>query len=269
MLGRAVYTTEVDSPRVSFTRNFMLRLGHKSLVILTSLASIILSVLITVMLIGILRPDNEFTRISIIISIVVPAIVAPVCSYYGYGLLFKLYEAEKRLYILATVDELTSLSNRRYFFQQAHDALLLAQRYGYSMAILMIDVDHFKYINDEYGHMTGDEVLRCLGKRIKELFRETDLTGRFGGEEFICLLPHTTAEQGRAVADKLLQIQRSRPILIKTDHVEIAVSIGIADVKQANGYSIDTLIDCADTALYQAKEEGRDRAVCYRKDQVG
>ncbi|MEW8070928.1 MAG: hypothetical protein AB2826_10940, partial [Candidatus Thiodiazotropha sp.] len=81
----------------------MLRLGHKSLVILTSLASIILSVLITVMLIGILRPDNEFTRISIIISIVVPAIVAPVCSYYGYGLLFKLYEAEKRLYILATV----------------------------------------------------------------------------------------------------------------------------------------------------------------------
>ncbi|MEW8071893.1 MAG: GGDEF domain-containing protein, partial [Candidatus Thiodiazotropha sp.] len=162
-----------------------------------------------------------------------------------------------------------SLSNRRYFFQQAHDALLLAQRYGYSMAILMIDVDHFKYINDEYGHMTGDEVLRCLGKRIKELFRETDLTGRFGGEEFICLLPHTTAEQGRAVADKLLQIQRSRPILIKTDHVEIAVSIGIADVKQANGYSIDTLIDCADTALYQAKEEGRDRAVCYRKDQVG
>ncbi|MEW7987340.1 MAG: GGDEF domain-containing protein, partial [Candidatus Thiodiazotropha sp.] len=180
----------------------------------------------------------------------------------------KLYETEKRLHMLATVDELTGLSNRRYFFQQAHEALLLAQRYGYSVAILMIDVDHFKCINDEYGHMTGDEVLRCLGKRIKALFRETDLAGRFGGEEFICLLPHTTAEQGRAVADKLLQIQRSRPIPIKTDHVEITVSIGIADVEQTNSYSIDILIDCADTALYHAKNEGRDRVVSYRTKQV-
>jgi diguanylate cyclase (GGDEF)-like protein len=165
---------------------------------------------------------------------------------------------------LSRVDPLTQTFNRRAFTEYASQALQLAQRHDRIAALLMCDLDHFKYVNDTYGHQAGDTILQEVARGLDRSLRSTDKVGRFGGEEFIVLLTETEAENVAQVAERCRQAVRSIPVasLVPGMPGPQTVSIGAA-VYPEHGESLDTLLRCADEALYQAKGAGRDCAVLY------
>lgn len=166
---------------------------------------------------------------------------------------------EGKLIELATLDGLTNVLNRRAFLEAADDAFKLQRRHKRPMSLMMIDADHFKSVNDVYGHHVGDAVLVRLAEICSVFFRGTDKLGRFGGEEFIALLPETGQAQAADVASRLLDKVRAAEVV--TDDgavVHVTVSIGISEVFDED-IGIDDVIKRADAALYVAKGEGRDR----------
>ncbi len=162
-----------------------------------------------------------------------------------------------RLANQARVDYLTNLSNRRYFMEQAEAELHRALRYETPLAMLMIDIDHFKHINDSYGHKTGDLVLQKLSEMLKHSLREVDVLGRIGGEEFAILLPESKLENAVEVAERLReQVENAKLIEDKGEPLRFTVSIGVALLDGKNK-TLDSLFSSADEALYKAKNSGR------------
>lgn len=167
---------------------------------------------------------------------------------------------EKRLNELATTDEMTGLSNRRHFLEQAEAQLRQALRYSQEFSFMMLDLDHFKRINDTHGHDAGDEVLRAVAKTMREVMRGTDIIGRLGGEEFGAVMPETGVEAARQVAERLrLQIME-HPIATPSGFVRVTASIGIAHLHPGQA-ALSDLMKKADLALYEAKNGGRNRIV--------
>ncbi|CAN7496250.1 PleD family two-component system response regulator [Ensifer adhaerens] len=163
---------------------------------------------------------------------------------------------------LAVTDGLTGLHNRRYF--DTHLKLLMdrAAARGRPLSICMTDIDRFKQVNDTYGHDVGDEVLREFANRIRTTVRGADLACRFGGEEFIVVMPDTSAEMAAGVAERLRTIIESLPFAIPQADgpLKVTASMGIATLRPG-GDTAEALLKRADTALYQAKHEGRNRVV--------
>lgn len=164
-------------------------------------------------------------------------------------------EAEAQIQQLAHFDPLTGLPNRLLLKDRCAQALSLADRSKQSVALMFIDLDHFKNINDSLGHQVGDEVLQTLAKRLQDNVREQDTVARLGGDEFILLLPNADTLGAAHVADKLLQAAML-PLPIGPHELIITPSIGIAIYPQ-DGSDLDALSKCADAAMYQAKEDGR------------
>lgn len=161
----------------------------------------------------------------------------------------------------AALDPLTELFNRRRFFELAENEFQRALRYKHPLSVLMIDVDHFKNVNDEHGHQIGDLALSGFAKRCKETLRASDIMGRLGGEEFAIILPETDLEHAMMAAERLSQLIRETQILFEQNNiVQITISVGVASLDHAIG-SLDLLLKHADTALYSAKEAGRN-CVC-------
>lgn len=160
----------------------------------------------------------------------------------------------------ARTDVLTGLNNRRYFFELAERELARSKRHVQDFALLMLDVDHFKFINDNYGHDAGDEVLRKLSKVCDETLREIDVVGRIGGEEFAALLSGATCVQALAAAERLRLAIESTVVSLQERAVCFTVSIGITSL-MPNDEGVDELLKRADQALYRAKRGGRNR-VC-------
>jgi len=153
---------------------------------------------------------------------------------------------------MALHDKLTGLYNRYYLLEEANHKVSQAMRHKYDLSLLMLDIDYFKTINDEYGHPAGDEVLKAVGKLLKELGRTEDITARFGGEEFVVVLDHCDAMNAEAKAEIIRQkIEASKP-----EGINVTVSIGVAQLK-AGEESFSDLLKRADIALYLAKEQGR------------
>jgi len=168
-------------------------------------------------------------------------------------------KAEQRLETLAQIDVLTGLANRRHFMTLAEQELSRAQRYGGALSLLMVDIDHFKSINDTYGHHTGDLVLQKLGALFQEALRDIDIFGRVGGEEFAGVLPQTSAEQALDVAERLRQIvERAEFTRAHGLPLHITLSIGVTTLTDRSS-NIDTLLGQADSALYRAKSGGRNQ----------
>jgi diguanylate cyclase (GGDEF)-like protein len=168
-------------------------------------------------------------------------------------------EEAKRLGIQ---DPLTGLYNRRFLFDGGTKLLEASVRAGRSCSCLMLDVDHFKLVNDTYGHKTGDQVLVHLAETIKETVRKADLVARYGGEEFAVLLTGAGREQGVVLAKRLRQVLAERPCLVEGQALPVTVSIGVAEARQEvrfGGSMLDDLLVRADRALYAAKAAGRDR----------
>ena len=169
----------------------------------------------------------------------------------------ELREAKEKLQYLSRTDALTGLPNRRPFEEMLEQCMVMAQRYGYPFALLMLDLDHFKQVNDRFGHAEGDKVLRMCANVLHNNRRSEDLPARFGGEEFVLLLPGSTLEGARQLAEIVRQATCERVLL--PDGSEMTVSIGV--VQYHEGESSEDFLQRADEALYQAKRTGRNR-VC-------
>jgi diguanylate cyclase (GGDEF)-like protein len=161
---------------------------------------------------------------------------------------------------LAVTDALTHIYNRHRFFELAEREFKRARRYTRPLTVLMIDIDHFKVVNDTYGHAVGDETLYRISRNILEELRETDILGRYGGDEFIALLPETDADQALAIAQRLCrQVARIRIEHSTKFGPEITISVGIAALNPSHD-RLSILLQQADQALYAAKEAGRNQA---------
>ncbi|MBU1235597.1 MAG: diguanylate cyclase [Gammaproteobacteria bacterium] len=173
-------------------------------------------------------------------------------------------QSERQLEHLAMTDSLTGLHNRRSFLEIAERELSRATRYGNPLAILMLDIDHFKAVNDTHGHRVGDNVLKEFARLCQQTLRTFDTVGRVGGEEFAILLPQTSHEQAVGVAERIRQlVEHARLSLEHGLPLQFTVSIGVAEVPDTPT-NIDTLLNQADTALYDAKRTGRNRVCGYR-----
>lgn len=161
---------------------------------------------------------------------------------------------EEHLRILATTDSLTGIANRQEFSRRLEDEIGRSRRYGTSFSVLMYDVDHFKLVNDTYGHLAGDKILQTVVRRVTEEIRSVDVAARWGGEEFMVLLPETDLASATVVAEKVRQAIARHPF----DEVgPISASVGVAEF--ARGETSDSLLMRVDEALYRAKELGRNR----------
>jgi diguanylate cyclase (GGDEF)-like protein len=164
----------------------------------------------------------------------------------------------EELRIKAITDTLTGCFNRRYFHESVVRLVHAAQRHHTPLSIIMIDIDHFKRVNDEHGHPAGDQVLITVAALCREELREEDIFARYGGEEFIAALPHTDAEAAAIVADRLRKRLTKQEIHIAGKTLRITLSAGISQ-HRLDGTSIENTIRRADQALYEAKENGRNR----------
>ena len=159
----------------------------------------------------------------------------------------------------ATIDALTGLYNRREFDNSIRKECALATRQKRPFSLVMFDLDHFKSVNDTYGHEEGDRVLIHVARTVKSGLREDDLAFRYGGEEFALVLRGGGADQGAVAAERLRTALKSQPIMLGTDERIITFSAGVSSAEESNAFSTDDLVTRADNALYRAKRAGRDR----------
>lgn len=166
---------------------------------------------------------------------------------------------EEDLRALASTDALTGALNRRRFFEVADAEIERANRYGHPLSVAMLDLDHFKAVNDKYGHKGGDDTLRHVARTVREALRTTDTLGRYGGEELVVLLPETRLPAARDVLDRVRASIADRAAVSGDVQIAVTTSIGVAC--QQPGETLSSVLDRADGALYRAKKEGRNR-VC-------
>ncbi len=172
----------------------------------------------------------------------------------------QLEELLQKVEIMAITDPGTGLFNRRRFQEVLHKEFARSKRYGEALALMMIDIDHFKTINDTFGHQVGDQVLADVAKIISSQFREVDTVARYGGEEFAVLLPQSTKADATMAADRTLEGIAGHPFeTLKGRDQKITVSVGIAGLPDPMLNTEEQLIQCADAALYKAKQNGRNR----------
>ncbi len=172
---------------------------------------------------------------------------------------------EKKLLHLTRKDSLTNVNNRAYITELAENAFAIAQRHNRPLAVAMLDIDFFKKINDRYGHDVGDQVIRQLATTCIEELRQIDQFGRFGGEEFVCLLPETTAEEALQCMERLRL--RVAQLLMEAPQGSFGftVSIGIAIINEQH-QNWNALLKDADVAMYQAKNNGRNQTVLFSSE---
>lgn len=167
-------------------------------------------------------------------------------------------QTEERLIKLSTIDSLTNVSNRRHLFTLSRKAFDYSTRYGNPFSILLMDIDHFKTINDTYGHLIGDEVLRQLAHLVSQNIRDADIFGRYGGEEFMITMPNTSLRQAKLAAENLRKLIAGHEITLQEIKLNTTVSIGISEW-EVKKEAFQDIINRADQALYIAKNTGRNR----------
>jgi diguanylate cyclase (GGDEF)-like protein len=173
----------------------------------------------------------------------------------------------ERLEYSALTDPMTQVRNRRFFEQRFPEELKRSERTNSVISCIFLDIDHFKSVNDNYGHTVGDEVIRQVALRVKDVLRTHDIFARYGGEEFVLLLPATSNEEAMTVAERIVwEVNRNRMAIDKSMFLSVTVSTGLATLEpgiltsdiEAQGLQ---LLETADKALYDAKGKGRNRAV--------
>jgi polar amino acid transport system substrate-binding protein len=177
----------------------------------------------------------------------------------------KLRELQKRLLEQANRDPLTNLYNRRYLYDIASDLLTIAKRENTHIGIIILDIDNFKQINDKFGHPAGDKVIKTLSNILNSHTRESDIIARFGGEEFVVLLPNTNMEGSYNIASKLRSIVESEKVDIDSNiEISFNISLGVDNTKVTDR-SIDESLNRADKALYKAKENGKNQVCMFNE----
>lgn len=162
-------------------------------------------------------------------------------------------------------DGLTQLFNRRYIEETLSKEFNRARRYAHPLTVVLTDIDHFKQVNDTHGHLAGDEVLRIISRRLQNSLRDADILGRYGGEEFLIVLPNTGTRGGKVLAERLRHAIESEPVTFGDIHLTINISLGITELRE-DSRDYEQLIGEADKALYQSKEGGRNQATAFAAD---
>lgn len=171
---------------------------------------------------------------------------------------------EMELERLARMDVLTGVTNRRYFFELAEIQFERAKRYSQSLAIMLLDVDHFKGVNDRYGHLAGDAILQMIARECQANLRSSDIFARYGGEEFICLLPEQDQAGALETAEKIRRIIEQTQVWFESQPICVTASIGLSLINNDDGLTLEGLIDQADQALYESKSNGRNRVSLWQ-----
>ncbi|GAB4480777.1 MAG: hypothetical protein Kow0088_22550 [Anaerolineales bacterium] len=172
--------------------------------------------------------------------------------------------------LLATTDGLTGLLNRRKFFEVANTEIERARRFNHPLSILMMDLDHFKDYNDTFGHLSGDELLVQVANELRSSLREFDTLARYGGDEFVLLLPEVNQNSAKDIAQRLISIVENMKVTVNSannDPIYLTMSVGVATFPE-RGDNVHSLIKAADRALYQAKEAGRNRYIIYESKTI-
>lgn len=168
--------------------------------------------------------------------------------------------AEEKYKKLSITDPLTTLFNRRYLFEKAEEEIARSERYSRSLSIIMIDADHFKSVNDKYGHQAGDFVLKAIAERLLNNLRPSDVLARFGGEEFCLLMPETDLEMALHVAERLRQAIIEAPFIFENHEIRLSCSFGVAE-KRDDENKMSSVVNRADQAMYEAKDKGRNQII--------
>ena len=186
----------------------------------------------------------------------------------------KLFSEINRYKELSLTDHLTGLYNKRYFMRRLKEEVARAIRYGEEMSMIFSDIDHFKQVNDNYGHHVGDEVLRRIGAilaggmgefKVVSRLRKSDIIARYGGEEFVVILPETAPENAVVAAEKMRGAVEKERLEVGEIELNVTMSFGVAGVS-ADTTNEDDLVDRADFAMYKAKENGRNRVEIYNPE---
>ena len=176
---------------------------------------------------------------------------------YG-GNIEQLYYEE--IYRMAIIDGLTQVYNKRYLLEFLEREMARCHRYARALSLIMFDIDHFKQINDQHGHLAGDHVLRELAGQVKTKVRKEECVGRYGGEEFTIVMPEAGPEKTRRFADKLLRLVADHEFVFENNHIPVTISVGVADMNAETTEPLQ-FIKAVDALLYKAKRDGRNR-VC-------
>ncbi len=159
------------------------------------------------------------------------------------------------------IDGLTNLLNRRAFEKDLEKELAKIKRYKYPLSLIMCDIDHFKHINDNYGHRVGDKILQKMAEILKNGIRETDSAYRYGGEEFMILLPHTTGEQASRLAERIRNKISIFRFLLKKPETSIRITISSGATQARQDEDVEEIVNRVDSAMYEAKNRGRNRTI--------
>jgi diguanylate cyclase (GGDEF)-like protein len=234
-------------------RVLLRRYGIVTITLGMTLISVLLSVVIT-WTVNQLMGGGSLGE-GLFIAILAPLVIAPLMSAQMLTLLHRLDAAEQQLQLLSHTDELTQTHNRRYFMQYAEQEFKRSERSNEKFSVAIVDLDNFKQINDKLGHLVGDHVLREVSRIFKENLRDADVFARYGGDEFIILLPQTHLEQIQVWAARIFEKIAEKPIRIDGLTAQPHYSMGIA-VFEPKLRALDDLLKQADEALYQAKRQG-------------
>lgn len=239
-------------------RQFLLKQGVGKGIVWLTLGSVLISVLITFLISSCFGNSPGIQGYGI--AVAVPAVIASLASYINLSLYFELEQSRVEIRDLAIMDDLTQIFNRRYFFEQAVRELERSRRSGSPLAIILFDIDDFKLINDNHGHLVGDRVLQEICKKCQDVVRPYDVFARFGGEEFVFLLPDTDGSRATIFAERLRQLIAGQIVTYHQTSMQITISVGVA-VFNPKRDTLDDLISRADSALYKAKDFGKNRLV--------
>jgi len=203
-------------------------------------------------------------NMGLMLGVVLATLVAE--ALFIFRPLFKrLKAAQAKLLEVAMSDPLTGSMNRRFLMESAKREMLRTRRTGQPLAVMMLDIDHFKTINDTWGHGTGDEAIVVLARTLSGAIRGSDLLGRMGGDEFALLLPGADTNKALTVAKKLRDAVAAAEIKVGSSTLHMTISLGVAEL-MATDESVTTAFDRADQALYQAKQSGRNRACSWTEE---
>ena len=238
---------------------WLLRLGRVRAMMLGTGIAITTSVLVTALVMAVLPGSRDFFWYNMIVAVVSPLVSAPGLTLVALSMVYQLNAAQTALTLAAETDALTGVSNRRSFMAQAELAFAQSQAGGPPFAVVMIDIDHFKAINDNHGHIVGDDVLRDVAHACKAALRGTDCFARFGGEEFVALLRVTDTASAAVVAEGLRKTVAALAFENRTPPA-VTVSLGVAGYLPGSE-SLHDILNEADRQLYAAKAAGRNRVV--------
>ncbi|MDH5718301.1 MAG: GGDEF domain-containing protein [Spirochaetia bacterium] len=236
-------------------KNIIIKQGLLKSILFFTLIIVFLSVLgtsiITLILTGVL-PD----KIGFFISTIMPAILVPSVGLWHFKLIIELHATQQKLYKYSFIDELTNTYNRRYILEILQKEMSRAKRYNTNLSIMILDIDNFKKINDNYGHLEGDKMLKRFADSCKANMRDNDYFGRYGGEEFLYILTNTEKENAVLFAERLREMIVKLCLISEDKKISLTTSIGVSEYK-IDTDDLDSFLDRTDKALYKAKEKGK------------